>query len=153
MERTFLVMSVFMMLIFILLLIIVTLFVFSTTSDPGERKRKIQFLISKFLLFFTDMLLVGRWTMVELDISMFWIFSNIKSAASSTWRLLKMTLSTLIKDICNVCFSAKSVSNIMKSMTTLPHLLMSNLILDALMLTRSSPNSRSGQALMETDST
>ena len=89
MERIFLVKSVFMMLIFSLLLIIVTLFVFSTTSDPGERERKIQFFISKFLLFFTDMLLVGRWTKVELDISMFWI-SNIKSAASK-WRLLKRT--------------------------------------------------------------
>ena len=71
--------SVSMMLIFSLLWIIVTLFVFSTTSDSGERERKIQ-----FLLFCTDMLLVGRWTKVELDISMFWIFSNIKSAASST---------------------------------------------------------------------
>ena len=68
MEMTFLVMSVFIMLIFSLLLIIVTLFVFSTISDEGERERKIQ-----FLLFFTDMLFVGRLTKVELDISMFWI--------------------------------------------------------------------------------
>ena len=75
--------------------------------------------------------------------SYWWVFSLYWYSAG--W--------TLMKDICNVYFSAKSASNMMKSMTTLKHLLICNLILDALMLTRSSPSSRLGQELIETDST